>query len=83
MRIVVNADNSVTGLFSDLEIKAVGDAANKVVAQSKEAGNQLVAPLGKRALTEEEMYNSAVLNISKILIEQLADECYFVPEVEG
>lgn len=82
MRIVVNKDNGITGLFSDLEVKAICDAANKVVAQSKAAGNKLVSPVGKRELTEQEHYNTAVKNICDILADQLANECYFVPEVE-
>lgn len=82
MRIVVDKDNGITGLFSDLEIKAVCDAANKVVKQSKDAGQTVVSPVGKRALTEDEHYNTAVSNICKILIDQLANECYFIPEVQ-
>lgn len=82
MRVIVSADNSITALFSDLEIKCICDAANKVVENSKKAERILVSPVGKRELTEQEHYNTAVANICKILTDQLAEECYFVPETE-
>ena len=82
MRVIVAKDNSITALFSDLEIKCICDAANKVVENSKAAEQILVSPVGKRQLTEEEHYNTAVKNICDILADQLANECYFVPEIE-
>lgn len=82
MRVTVAKDNSINGLFSDAEINAICKAANKVVENSKAAEQILVSPVGKRQLTEEEHYNTAVKNICDILADQLANECYFVPEIE-
>lgn len=82
MRVTVAKDNSINGLFSDAEIDAICKAANEVVENSKAAEQILVSPVGKRQLTEEEHYNTAVKNICDILADQLANECYFVPEIE-
>lgn len=82
MRVVVNKNNAVTALFNDLELTSIKNAAAEVVKNAKANGTTPVSPLATHPMTEEELYNTAVTSVCRIVSEQLAEECFIFPNEE-